>query len=110
MATKQALRGSRGQQLSAVIGYLERIRRFMHYDEYLAAGYPIGSGLAVGACRHLVMDRIGTRRRIPGAQAMLNLRAEYINDEWDAFQGHPAGRRRMNSVSMASWMFAFRAT
>ena len=91
MATKQGLRGSRGQQLSEVIGYLQRNRRLMLYDEYLAAGYPIGSGVAEGACRHLVKDRMertGMRWCIPGAQAMLNLRAVYLNDDWDAFQNH----------------------
>lgn len=91
MATKQGLRGSRQQQLSAAIGYLQRNRRLMHYDEYLAAGYPIGSGVAEGACRHLVKDRMertGMRWRVPGAQAMLNLRAVYINGDWDTFQNH----------------------
>jgi len=91
MVTKQKLRGSRGQQLSAVIGYLERNRRLMHYDEYLAAGYPIGSGVAEGACRHLVKDRMertGMRWCVPGAQAMLDLRATYLNDDWNAFQTH----------------------
>ena len=91
MATKHKLRGSRGQQMTAVIGYLKRNRQFMHYDEYLAAGYPIGSGVAEGACRHLVKDRMertGMRWRIPGAQAMLDLRAVYLNGDWDAFQDH----------------------
>ena len=89
MATKQKLRGPRGRQLSAAIGYLERNRRFMRYDEYLAAGFPIGRGVAEGACRHLVKDRMeltGMRWRVPGAQAMLDLRAVHINDDWDAFQ------------------------
>jgi len=89
MATKQQLRGSRGKRLSAVIGYLQRNRQFMHYDEYLANGYPIGSGVAEGACRHLVQDRMeltGMRWRIDGAQAMLDLRAVYVNDEWEALQ------------------------
>jgi hypothetical protein len=97
MATKQALRGSRGRQLSAVIGYLEGNRRLMHYDEYLAAGYPIGSGVAEGACRHLVKDRMertGMRWRVPGAQAMLDLRAVYINDDWEAFQNDRIERER----------------
>jgi hypothetical protein len=91
MATKQALRGSHGRQLSAVIGYLERNRRLMRYDAYLAAGYPIGSGVAEGACRHLVKDRMegtGMRWCVPGAQAMLDLRAVYLNDQWEAFQQH----------------------
>jgi len=48
MATKGKLKGSRARQLTAVIGYLEGNRRFMRYDEYLAAGYPIGSGVAEG--------------------------------------------------------------
>jgi len=97
MATKHGLRGSCRQQLSAAIGYLERNRRLMHYDEYLAAGYPIGSGVAEGACRHLVKDRMertGMRWRIPGAQAMLNLRAVYLNGDWDAFQNHRIKKER----------------
>lgn len=91
MATKQNLRGSRARQLSAVINYFHHHRRFMQYDVYLAAGLPIGSGVAEGACRHLVKDRMeltGMRWRTPGAQAMLRLRAVHINGEWDDFQAH----------------------
>jgi len=61
---------------------------YMKYDEYLAAGYPIGSGVVEGACRHLVKDRMeqaGMRWRIAGAQAILSLRAIYVNDDWEAF-------------------------
>jgi hypothetical protein len=97
MATKQKLKGSKAKQLRAAIGYLERNRRFMKYDEYLAAGYPIGSGVAEGACRHLVKDRMeltGMRWRIPGAQAMLELRAVYLNDDWEAFQQHRIEQER----------------
>lgn len=97
MATKQKLKGPRAKQLHAVIGYLERNRPFMKYDEYLAAGYPIGSGVAEGACRHLVKDRMeltGMRWGVPGAQAMLDLRAVYLNDEWEAFQQHRIQQER----------------
>jgi hypothetical protein len=48
----------------------------------------IGSGVVEGACRHLVKDRMeqsGMRWRIEGAQAVLSLRAIYLNDDWDAF-------------------------
>ena len=61
----------------------------MKYDEYLAAGYPIGSGVVEGACRHLVKDRMeqaGMRWRIAGAQAILSLRAIYVNDDWEALR------------------------
>ena len=60
----------------------------MRYDEYLAAGYPIGSGVAEGACHHLVKDRMegaGMRWEIEGAQAMLSLRALYLNGDWNSF-------------------------
>ena len=68
--------------------YFERNRDRMKYDEYLAAGYPIGSGVVEGACRHLVKDRMERTgmRWLPSArQAMLDLRATYLNGEWDAF-------------------------
>ena len=100
MGTKRGLRGSRKKQLSTAIGYLQRNRRFMRYDEYLAKGYPIGSGVAEGACRHLVKDRMeqtGMRWRVTGAQAMLDLRAIYLNDDWEAFQKYriQAERRKL---------------
>jgi len=89
MATKQNLRGSKLKQLNQAIGYLHNNRRFMRYDQYLAAGYPIGSGVAEGACRHLVKDRMertGMRWVVPSAQAMLDLRAVHASDQWAEFQ------------------------
>ena len=97
MATKHKLRGAQKRQLLSAVGYLQRNRGMMRYDEYLAAGYPIGSGVAEGACRHLVKDRLeltGMRWRTAGAQAMLDLRAVYLNDDWDAFQRHRIKQER----------------
>jgi len=91
MATKHKLGKTRRERLSAVIGYLHRNRRFMRYDEYLGNGYPIGSGVAEGACRHLVKDRMeltGMRWRVVGAQAMLDLRSVFLNGDFEAFQKH----------------------
>jgi hypothetical protein len=91
MATKQNLRGTRLKQLQSALGYLHNNRRFMHYDQYLAAGYPIGSGVAEGACRHLVKDRMertGMRWQVPTAQAMLDLRGIHASDEWEQFQSY----------------------
>ena len=94
MATKHKLRGAKLKQLQAAIGYLHHNRRFMHYDQYLAAGYPIGSGVAEGACRHLVKDRMertGMRWQVPTAQAMLDLRALHVSDQWQNFQDYRIG-------------------
>jgi hypothetical protein len=86
--TKRKLKGTRRKTMREVIGYVDGNRRRMRYDEYLAAGYPIGSGVIEGACRHLVKDRLeraGMRWTPDGAQAMLDLRATYLNEEWEAF-------------------------
>jgi hypothetical protein len=91
MGYKQQLKGAKLKQLEAAIGYLQNNRRFMRYDEYLAAGYPIGSGVAEGTCRHLVKDRMertGMRWQVPTAQAMLDLRAVHVSSQWDAFQSY----------------------
>jgi hypothetical protein len=97
MQTKLKLSAGKSKQLDAVITYLANNRGYMSYDRYLAAGYPIGSGVAEGACRHLVKDRMeltGMRWRVKGAQAMLSLRAVYLNGDWDSFQRHRIERER----------------
>lgn len=86
--TKEKFSGSRRQVMKSAIEYFENNRVHMKYDEYLAAGYPIGSGVAEGACRHLVKDRMeqtGMRWTVEGAQAMLHVRALYLNEEWDEY-------------------------
>src|SRR3954464_1051850 len=87
-ATQRGLKGQKRKTVQDAAEYLEGNRDRMKYDEYLAAGYPIGSGVVEGACRHLVKDRMertGMRWLPSGAQAMLDLRATYLNGEWDAF-------------------------
>jgi hypothetical protein len=86
--TKQQPTAAKRKTLLKVIGYLDNNREHMKYDEYLAAGYPIGSGVAEGACRHVVKDRMersGMRWTVEGAQAMLDLRTTYLNGDWDDF-------------------------
>jgi hypothetical protein len=88
MATKRRLSPKKWERVEDCLAYFAARCEYMKYDEYLAAGYPIGSGVIEGACRHLVKDRMeqaGMRWRIAGAQAILSLRAIYLNDEWDAF-------------------------
>ena len=91
MATKRGLSKHKCEKAQQCLNYFAQRREYMKYDEYLAAGYPIGSGVVEGACRHLVKDRMeqtGMRWRIAGAQAILSLRAIYVNDDWDAFHAH----------------------
>ena len=80
------LKGEKKKTVQSAITYYENNQDHMRYDEYLAAGYPIASGVAEGACKHLVKDRMeraGMRWELEGAQAMLSLRAVYLNGLWD---------------------------
>ncbi len=88
MATKRNLPKPKWQKVENCLTYFAARSDYMKYDEYLAAGYPIGSGVVEGACRHLVKDRMeqaGMRWRIAGAQAILSLRAIYVNGDWETF-------------------------
>ncbi len=79
-----ALRNLQGHRKSSVVsacGYFKALRHRMRYHEYLAAGYPIATGLIEGACRHLFKDRLeccGMRWIITGrTQYCTNLALSY---------------------------------
>jgi hypothetical protein len=60
----------------------------MDYADYLQRGWPIGTGVIEGVCRHLVKDRMelsGMRWTISGAGALLALRSVNENGDWEAF-------------------------
>ena len=87
-ATARLWTADQQETVASAIGYFQNNRQRMRYDEYLAKGYPIGSGIAEGACRNLVKDRLdgtGMHWRFPGARSMLKTRALYLNGEWNAF-------------------------
>ncbi len=69
--------------------YLQKYAPYLHYDRYLAAGYPIATGGVIeGACRYLVRDRMeltGARWRLVGAEAVLKLRALRASSDFDAY-------------------------
>src|SRR5207247_1987278 len=76
------------QAVRRTVGYYQRNLPYMRYDDYLARGWPIGTGVVEGACGHLVKDRMqqaGMRWTQPGAQAVLDLRAVRLNGDWDAY-------------------------
>jgi len=88
LATSRKITGKKLDQIKTSCNYLENNADRMRYNEYLAAGYPIGSGVIEGACRHVIVDRMersGMRWVMTGAKAMLGLRCIYINGDWDKF-------------------------
>ena len=88
MRTKHSLKGASLKTVQTILTYFHNNRSRMRYNDYLAVGYPIGSGVAEGACRHLVKDRMertGMRWTVQGAQAILDLRSTYLNGDWASF-------------------------
>lgn len=83
--------------LERVAAYYERNLAFMHYDVYLACGWPIATGVIEGACRHLVKDRCelsGMRWSLSGAEALLRLRCVSDNGDWEAFHAFRRAQRQ----------------
>ena len=91
-ATKLALKGSKRAAVDQAADYFLRRKKFMRYDEYVAAGLPIGSGAAEGACRNLICDRLertGMSWTRMNAEAVLKLRAlELCGDTTDYWNFH----------------------
>jgi hypothetical protein len=94
------------QTVRRMVGYYRRNRPDMRYDEYLAHGWPIGTGEVEGACWHLVKDRVepsGIRWTTGGAQGVLDLRAVRLNGHWDVYwpfhRQHPTFRTSLSGMS-----------
>jgi hypothetical protein len=87
-ATVRAFTGSKRAAVDKCADYLLKYRTMLRYDQYLAAGYPIGTGVIEGACRYLVKDRIertGARWTLQGAEAVLRLRALGTNGDFESY-------------------------
>jgi len=97
--------GANRETLRQVANYFVNNREHMKYHEYLAQGFPIGSGVAEGACRHVVKDRMeqsGMRWTVAGAQAMLHTRAIYLNGDWDNFNDYRITREQTELYAAAA--------
>lgn len=87
-ATKRKLIGARRKAVLGAAAYFYTNRDRMRYHVYLARGLPIASGAVEGACKNLIKDRMersGMRWQIPGAEAMLKLRAIYLSGDMDEY-------------------------
>ena len=87
-ATVAGLSPEARKPVDTCAGYLRKYAQYLQYDRYLAAGYPIATGVVEGACRYLVRDRMeltGARWRLAGAEAVLKLRALRASGDFDAY-------------------------
>ena len=91
------------KNIRKTLSYLQAKQPYMDYPRALAAGWPIATGVIEGACRHLVQDRMGitgARWSLPGAQAMLWLRAINASGDTSAYwDWHITQERQRNHLS-----------
>jgi hypothetical protein len=82
------LSGSRRTGADACVRYLNARHEYLRYDQALADGWPIATGVIEGACRHLIADRLdigGARWGLDGAEAVLTLRAVISNGDFEEY-------------------------
>jgi len=87
-ATAHHLTEAQRAPVDQCVNYLRKYEDFLHYDAYLAAGFPIATGVIEGACRHLVKDRMevtGARWSVDGAEAVLRLRSLWVSGDFAAY-------------------------
>ena len=90
-ATRRGLNAPERKPADRCAHYLERHKAYLRYDTYLAAGFPIATGVIEGACRYLVRDRMeitGARWSLQGAEAILRLRSLRASGDWEAYWRH----------------------
>jgi hypothetical protein len=87
-ATTAGLEPSKRAGADKCADYLTNKSAYLDYPTALTNGWPIATGVIEGACRHIVNDRMditGARWGLPGAEAILKLRALRANGDFDAY-------------------------
>jgi hypothetical protein len=96
--TKRELKGSKRHALQKAITYFESHKKWMKYDEYLAMGMPVATGVVESACGSVVKNRMegeGKRWSADGAESILLLRSlEKSNDFLTYWRFHAAQERK----------------
>lgn len=87
-ATRKQLSQSERKPVDTAADYIENNQQRLRYDQALAQGLPIATGVIEGACRHLVKDRMditGARWGLEGAEAILKLRSLKVSGDLAAY-------------------------
>jgi len=106
--TKGSFKKSKIKAIEKILTYFEKRKKYMKYDEYLAKGYPIGSGVIEGTCRSFVKDRMelsGMRWSELGAESMLELRSIKVNDKWERFWNYYIEKEKIRKYSKQDTYF-----
>ncbi len=114
-ATRAGLSGNDRTTIDTTARYLAGKPAYLRYDQALANGWPIATGVIEGACRHLIGDRLGitgARWGLTGAEAILLLRAVVSNGDFDEYwayhlrQEHQRNHLSKYRQSQSEWALA----
>jgi len=73
------------QVLRKTADYLDHHQARLRYPLFRQAGWPIGSGIVEGGCKHVIGSRFkrkSARWKSPGFRAILHLRLDLLNNRW----------------------------
>ena len=87
-ATLNELSAKQREPIDKCADYLLKYAPYLRYDQYLAKGYPIATGVIEGACRYLVKDRMeitGARWSLQGAEDVLRLRSLRASGDFEEY-------------------------
>jgi hypothetical protein len=87
-ATRRGLSTKQRKPIDRAAAYFLKRKNMMRYEELLALGTPIASGVIEGTCRSLINDRLDVtdaRWSLVGAEAVLRLRAIVRSGDWDEY-------------------------
>ncbi len=85
---RRRLKKAQRALLDTCADYLLNHKHYLRYDQYIAAGFPVSSGVIEGTVRHLVNDRMaitGAHWRLRSAEAVLRLRALRCSGDFEAY-------------------------
>jgi hypothetical protein len=102
MATDRKLTEMQRKAVDKCASYLLKYKEYLRYDKYLAAGFPIATGVIEGACRYLVKDRMditGARWGLSGAEAVLKLRSLRVSGDFDEYWSYHEKREQERNHS-----------
>lgn len=98
-ATLRGLSVKKRKAVDDCADYLLKYKEMLKYDEYLASGLPIATGVIEGTCRHLINDRMditGARWGLERAEAVLKLRSLQssgdLDEYWDFYKAQSLQR------------------
>jgi hypothetical protein len=99
-ATRKQLSQGERKPVDKAADYIENNRERLRYDQALAQGLPIATGVIEGACRHLIKDRMditGARWCLDRAEAIPKLRSLKVSGDLAAYLAfHFKQERRRN--------------